>query len=787
MYFHVTQRKEKVKKQQLQLKNEQDGRKRLLNAAVEKMKRTQRWEPPEGIDLDIDIARLERQVQEEMHDSPDRQLKREQEAREREEIKKMAAKVDEERRQKREKEAKEEREKKRQEDRRKKDQEAQEREARKKAWAQEEEQEKNREEERLKRLKEKEEEQEEKREQERLQTIKIKEQEQEKKREEERLEKMKETEEEQGKKRAEESLKKMKAKEARKENKRMDNAVEKERLQQVKHTKVDKVDKRANKAIPNATTVVVGGPESEKEQQKEAAASTDTATKAVDGTAVSSLKGGEVDDNRDDVDMLPEAAADAYCARPSSHLGRTEAGTESAGHLHLPSPPSYPPRLPTRPRPPSKRAWSTQHACDGERPTSAARTAEKAEDAHPSDARPSLEQQVPNMHEQKSEEEVQEADDFRLQVSAHTQSGDLAAIIAGMRRHRMDACIQKLACQALWILAQDNNAKENMHNARAVEHIVEAMNVHKMGTCADTKMQIETHEQALGVLWSLARHADNRKEIVAHGGIRAIIDVMLALPSEAVIQERACGILWNLLESPDCLIPEKDVIMALAEALRNNTTHAGVVTQSCGALMSVARNYNQRQKDVQHDNIALISSSIGIILDVMRAHQSHPVIQAQGCGALMNIFNIMTSGSKAKGNITCLDATPVILEALRAHPMSRSVQMRGCGVLWSLATSEDMRGKIVQDSGIEIICEALRCHASDADVQERACGVLWSLVANSHDHSVEARMADIDAAGLLHQAMKRHAVHVGLMKNAHGALTCLAKKMTKSPYISAGV
>ena len=158
MYFHVTQRKEKVKKQQLQLKNEQDGHKRLLNAAVEKMKRTQRWEPPEGIDLDIDIARLERQVQEEMHDSPDRRLKREQEACEREEITKMEAKVEEERRQKREKEAKEEREKKREEDHRKKDQEAQEREASKKAKAQEEEQEKIREEERLRKLKKREEE-----------------------------------------------------------------------------------------------------------------------------------------------------------------------------------------------------------------------------------------------------------------------------------------------------------------------------------------------------------------------------------------------------------------------------------------------------------------------------------------------------------------------------------------------------------------------------------------------------------------------------------------------------
>jgi hypothetical protein len=758
---------------------------------VEKMKRTQRWEPPEGIDLDIDIAGLERQVQAEMHDSPDRRLKREQEAREREEISKMEAKVEEERRQKREKEAKEGREKKREEDRRKKDQEVQEREARKKAKAQEEEQEKNREEERLRKLKKKEEEQEKIQEQERLHKMKVKEEEQVKKRDEERLKKMKEKKEEQGKKkeeeqgnkRAEESLKKMKAREAKKENEQMDYDVEKEHLQQVKHTKVDKIDKRANKAIPNATTVVVkGGPESEKEQQKKAAASTDTAMNAVDGTAVSSH-----DDNRDDVEMVTEAAADAYCGRPSSYLGGKEGGTESAGHLHLPSPPSYPPRLPTRPRPPSKRAWSTQHVCEGERPTSAARTAEIAEDAHPSDAHPLVEQQVANMHEQKSEEEVQEADDYKLQMGAHTQSGDLAAIIAEMRRHRMDACIQKLACQALWILAEDNNAKENMHKARAVEHIVGAMNAHKLGTCADTKMQIETHEQALGILWSLARHADNRKQIVAHGGIRAILEVMLAVPSEAVIQERACGILWNLLESPDCLIPEKDVIMAVAEALRNNTTHAGVVTQSCGALMSFARNCKQRHKDVQHDNAALISSSIGIILDVMRAHQSHPVIQAQGCGALMNIFNIMTSGPKAKGNITCLDATPVILEALRAHPMSRSVQMRGCGVLWSLATSEDMRGKIVENSGIEIICEALRCHASDADLQERASGVLWSLVAHSHDHSVEARMADTDAAGLLQQAMKRHPEHVGLMKNAHGTLRCLAKKMTKPPDITAGV
>lgn len=160
VYTHFAQRKESIKKQQLQLKKEQDAHKRLLTEALDKMKRTQKWEPPEGVDLGIDIDRLERRVQEEMHDSPEKQMKREQEAREIEETKRREAKEqkqqEEARRLRKEKEAKEQREQKREENRRKKEQEAQEREEKRKIKAQEEEQEKKREEERLKTMRERE-------------------------------------------------------------------------------------------------------------------------------------------------------------------------------------------------------------------------------------------------------------------------------------------------------------------------------------------------------------------------------------------------------------------------------------------------------------------------------------------------------------------------------------------------------------------------------------------------------------------------------------------------------
>ena len=66
----MEERKGKIKRQQARLKQEQEMQKKAIADALERMKRTHRWEPPEGIDMDIDVDALQQQVDAELGPPP---------------------------------------------------------------------------------------------------------------------------------------------------------------------------------------------------------------------------------------------------------------------------------------------------------------------------------------------------------------------------------------------------------------------------------------------------------------------------------------------------------------------------------------------------------------------------------------------------------------------------------------------------------------------------------------------------------------------------------------------
>ena len=66
----MEERKGKIKRQQARLKQEQEMQKKAIADALERMKRTHRWDPPEGIDMDIDIDALQQQVDAELGPPP---------------------------------------------------------------------------------------------------------------------------------------------------------------------------------------------------------------------------------------------------------------------------------------------------------------------------------------------------------------------------------------------------------------------------------------------------------------------------------------------------------------------------------------------------------------------------------------------------------------------------------------------------------------------------------------------------------------------------------------------
>jgi len=59
----LQERKAKIERQKLELNMQQAVMKRALTHALDAMKRTHKWVPPEGVDIEIDMHRLMKQAQ----------------------------------------------------------------------------------------------------------------------------------------------------------------------------------------------------------------------------------------------------------------------------------------------------------------------------------------------------------------------------------------------------------------------------------------------------------------------------------------------------------------------------------------------------------------------------------------------------------------------------------------------------------------------------------------------------------------------------------------------------
>eukprot|EP00293_Proteomonas_sulcata_P005684 CAMPEP_0184317844 /NCGR_PEP_ID=MMETSP1049-20130417/99071_1 /TAXON_ID=77928 /ORGANISM="Proteomonas sulcata, Strain CCMP704" /LENGTH=88 /DNA_ID=CAMNT_0026637387 /DNA_START=47 /DNA_END=310 /DNA_ORIENTATION=- len=55
-------KREKLAQEQKRIKGELELQKRMINEAVDNLKRTHKWVPPPGVDLNIDIDALQAQV-----------------------------------------------------------------------------------------------------------------------------------------------------------------------------------------------------------------------------------------------------------------------------------------------------------------------------------------------------------------------------------------------------------------------------------------------------------------------------------------------------------------------------------------------------------------------------------------------------------------------------------------------------------------------------------------------------------------------------------------------------
>lgn len=115
----------------------------------------------------------------------------------------------------------------------------------------------------------------------------------------------------------------------------------------------------------------------------------------------------------------------------------------------------------------------------------------------------------------------------------------ITSILEHMGKHPNDDRVQERGCARLTKLAKEKENMQEITEAGGIEVILDSIK-----RCSD---DTELIAQAFSALGNLAALDTANKQKIAHlNGIETIISAMLAHSYDPVVQERACGLLFNL-------------------------------------------------------------------------------------------------------------------------------------------------------------------------------------------------------------------------------------------------
>ena len=215
------------------------------------------------------------------------------------------------------------------------------------------------------------------------------------------------------------------------------------------------------------------------------------------------------------------------------------------------------------------------------------------------------------------------------QTQQDLEEKDTPSVVDFMRERAADTHMQQAACAALFKLAFDAPARQEIGGAGGVEAIVQAMDRHP-AACT-------LQEEACAALGNLAHgQLENRARIVASGGAAAVVRTMTGVHRGVPnLSWKGCAALWTLA--------------------------GGEPSEGCHAAIGEA-------------------GGIAAVLSTLRQHRAVEFVQEKGCGALANLAlsDVQQSAILEGGGLS------LVVAALRRFPGSPSVQEKGRAALWNL-------------------------------------------------------------------------------------------------------
>jgi hypothetical protein len=317
--------------------------------------------------------------------------------------------------------------------------------------------------------------------------------------------------------------------------------------------------------------------------------------------------------------------------------------------------------------------------------------------------------------------------------------GFLSVIIGVMGRTHLPAVAMGHCCAALADMAADAALRTQIIASGGVEAVVACMRFRLAS--------LEVQRNGCCALHMLAGDPVGSAAIVASSGIDAVVSAMGCHAAAISVQEHACRALRCLLPDAAGAVANAGGIDAVLLALHRHADSVGVQEHGIAALSRLT--WDAASGAAQR--------AVNAVLSAMQRHAATAGAQQWGCVALESLAR--NRGTQAV--IAAAGGIFVVLAAMQSHVDAAGVQEAGCAALSSMACDNAANiVAIVGASGVDAVLSAMRHHLDATGVQLSGCMALCALVRDNDDNQT----AVVDAGGIdvVVLAMQHHdtAVHV---------------------------
>ena len=259
-------------------------------------------------------------------------------------------------------------------------------------------------------------------------------------------------------------------------------------------------------------------------------------------------------------------------------------------------------------------------------------------------------------------------------------------------------------------------------------------------------------EAASLALWKLARNKENTIDIINHGAIPGLVELL----TQPGAREAAAGALRNLASKN---IPAKDAIVEAGAipklvSLLKEDVNSKEKAASCLAHLAL-----------DHGKNKVAIAAAGALTPLLRLLSDEPKVQENAAAALKNLARMNATNQAA-----IADGIPALVKLLRNG--TAVAKANAAGALQNLASNVSNKLKIARDA--DAFVKLLNTGTTEA--KEAAAGALWALAVASENHAVLARAGAIPALRRLSSTGTPQA-----KANAAGALLFLANPSSDPP------